>query len=86
MKTLFKDPLARRLFSGTLFAAAFVWVAASYYGVSMNDVLWFLLMSFVLVGAMVLVGLLLAPVIIRLNRKGSLKLPKSGKAETSDDS
>ena len=83
MKNPLKDPLTRRLISGSAFAAAFVWVAASYYSVSMNEILRFLIMSFVLVGAMVVVGFLLAPLLVRLNRKPSLKVPSKDEEPSS---
>ncbi len=72
MGKLLRDPLFRRFVSASFFAGAFVWVAVSYFGVEL-DVVWvFLTLSFVFVGAMVVAGLLLAPVVRRFNSKPPL--------------
>lgn len=67
---MLKDPLIRRFISASFFAGAFIWVAVRYFEVD-TDVVWVLfIMSFVFVGGMMVVGLLVAP-LVRLLRRDS---------------
>ena len=85
---MFKDPLIRRFLSASMFAAAFVWVAVTYFNVE-TEVVWaFLVFSVGFVILMVLVGLLFAPVISMFNRRppmlSRLRKEADQKAEVSD--
>ena len=66
---MLKDPLVRRFISGSLFAAAFVWVAVSFFEVDPEVVWVFLLLSSGFVFLLVIAGLIGAPVIALFNRK-----------------
>ena len=58
---MLRDPLVRRFISSSVFAGAFVWVAVRYFEVD-TEVVWVLFgLSFVFVGALIVVGLVLAP-------------------------
>ena len=64
-----KDPLIRRFISASFFAVAFVWVAVHFFDVDL-DVVWVLLIfSFMFVGALIVIGLLLTPIIRLLRRR-----------------
>ena len=76
VKLLFKNSLFRHFLSGTLFAASFVWVAVYFFDVDTEIVTTFFIMSFIFVGSMILVGLVLAP-IITLSRKKKSKFVNS---------
>ena len=76
MKRLFKDPLFRHFLSGTLFAVSFVWVAVYFFDIDTEIVTTFFILSFIFVGSMILVGLVLAP-IITLSRKKKSKFINS---------
>ena len=85
---MFKDPLIRRFISASLFAAAFVWVAVTFFDVE-TEVIWvFLAFSVGFVILMVLVGLLFAPIISIFNRRppflSKLKEEADQKAEVSE--
>ncbi|MBO6658081.1 MAG: hypothetical protein JJ934_14380 [Pseudomonadales bacterium] len=68
---MFKDPLVRRFISASFFAAAFVWVAVTYFNVE-TEVVWVLfLFSFIFVGGMMVVGLVLAPIVRFFQRDSS---------------
>lgn len=68
---MFKDPLVRRFISASFFAAAFVWVAVTYFNVE-TEVVWVLfLFSFIFVGGMMAVGLVLAPIVRFFQRDSS---------------
>lgn len=82
MRRLIKDPLFRRFVLASLFAAAFVWVAVTYFHVEMGVVGVFLQMSFVFVGAMIVTGLILAPIVSRFNRKPGFLVRLSRGGET----
>jgi len=71
VKRLFKDPLFRSFLSGTLFAASFVFVAVYFFDVDTEIVTTFFILSFIFVGSMIIVGLVLAPFITLLRRKKS---------------
>ncbi len=63
-----RDPLIKRFLSGTLFASAFVWMAVTQFDVP-TEVVWvFLKLSFIFVGVMILIGLLLMPVMALFRR------------------
>ena len=69
---MLRDPLVRRFISSSVFAGAFVWVAVRYFEVD-TEVVWVLFgLSFVFVGALIVVGLVLAPAIRLFRRKPSL--------------
>jgi hypothetical protein len=69
---MLKDPLVRRLISSSAFAGAFVWVAVRYFDVE-TEVVWvFFGLSFVFVGILIVVGLVLAPAVRIFRRKPSL--------------
>ena len=72
---MLRDPLFRRLVSSSAFAAIFIWVAVRYYNVE-TEVMWvFLGLSFLFVGILVVIGLLLAPA-VRIFRRKPLLLSK----------
>jgi hypothetical protein len=69
---MLKDPLVRRLISSSAFAGVFVWVAVRYYNVE-TEVVWVLFgLSFVFVGILIVMGLVLAPAVRLFRRKPSL--------------
>ena len=69
---MLKDPLVRRFISSSAFAGAFVWVAVRYFEVD-TEVVWVLFeLSFVFVGILIVVGLILAPTVRLFRRKSSL--------------
>ena len=69
---MLKDPLVRRFISSSAFAGAFVWVAVRYFEVD-AEVVWVLFeLSFVFVGILIVVGLILAPTVRLFRRKSSL--------------
>ena len=69
---MLKDPLFRRFISSSAFAGAFVWVAVRYFEVD-TEVVWVLFeLSFVFVGILIIVGLILAPAVRLFRRKSSL--------------
>ncbi|HKI73736.1 MAG TPA: hypothetical protein VJ998_03800 [Pseudomonadales bacterium] len=51
-----KDPLVRRFFTGTLFALTFVWVAVRYFNVDQEVVRVFVILTFVVVGLLIVAG------------------------------
>ncbi len=66
---MFKDPLVRRFISASFFAAAFVWVAVSYFNVEASLAWNLFLLSIGFVLLLIVVGLLLAPLARLLHRK-----------------
>lgn len=85
---MLKDPLIRRFISASFFAAAFVWVAVTYFDVE-TEVVWvFLVFSVVFVIIMVFAGLILAPLVSLFNRKPPMlaKLEKEGIEENAETS
>lgn len=74
------DPLFRQFLFGSLFAAVFVWVAVTHFNVETEIVWVFFLLSFIFIGAMIAIGLVLAPMVTLLRRKSdflsSLEQPK----------
>ena len=69
---MLRDPLVRRFISSSVFAGAFVWVAVRYFEVD-TEVVWVLFgLSFVFVGTLIVVGLVLAPTVRLFRRKPSL--------------
>jgi hypothetical protein len=69
---MLKDPLVRRLISSSAFAGAFIWVAVRYFEVE-TEVIWvFFGLSFVFVGILIVMGLVLAPAVRLFRRKPSL--------------
>ena len=69
---MIKDPLIRRFISASFFAAAFVWVAVTYFNVE-AEVVWVLLIFSVLfVLGMIAIGLAGAPFIRLFRSKSSL--------------
>ena len=66
---MFKDPLIRRFISASFFAAAFVWVAVSYFNVEASLAWNLFLLSIGFVLLLIVVGMLLAPVVRLLRRK-----------------
>ena len=69
---MLKDPLVRRLISSSAFAGAFVWVAVRYFNVD-TEVVWVLFgLSFVFVGILIVIGLVLAPAVRLFRPKPSL--------------
>lgn len=69
---MLKDPQIRRFISGSLFAGAFIWVAVTQFGVEMEVVWTLFLMSFVFVGGMMVIGLVLTPLFRWMNRRGQI--------------
>ena len=86
MFKLLTDPLFRRFLSGSLFAAVFVWVAVTHFNVETEIVWVFFLLSFVFVGVMIAVGLIVAPMVALLRRKSdflsSLEQPEKEAEDT----
>lgn len=81
---MLKDPLIRRFVSSSLFAAAFVWVAVRFFHVE-TEVVWVLFwVSFLFVGIMMLIGLVLAPA-IRLMRRQPTFLSRLNETERDAD-
>ena len=69
---MLRDPLVRRFISSSFFAGAFVWVAVRYFEVD-TEVVWvFFGLSFVFVGMLIVIGLILAPAVRLFRRKPSL--------------
>ncbi|MGV0035177.1 MAG: hypothetical protein ACNYPE_09495 [Candidatus Azotimanducaceae bacterium WSBS_2022_MAG_OTU7] len=69
---MLKDPLIRRLISSSAFAGAFIWVAVRYYDVE-TEVIWvFFGLSFIFVGVLIVIGLVLAPAVRLFRRKPPL--------------
>ena len=69
---MLKDPLVRRLISSSAFAGAFVWVAVRFFKVD-TAVVWVLFgLSFIFVGILIVMGLVLAPAVGLFRRKSSL--------------
>jgi hypothetical protein len=69
---MLRDPLVRRFISSSAFAGSFVWVAVRYFEVD-TEVVWvFFGLSFVFVGMLIAVGLVLAPAVRLFRRKPSL--------------
>ena len=82
---MFKDPLVRRFISASLFAAAFVWVAVTFFHVE-TEVIWVLLqLSVGFVILLIVVGLLLTPIVWLLNRRRSFLSDLSGEANQQED-
>ena len=82
---MFKDPLVRRFISGSAFAGAFVWVAVRYFEVE-TEVVWVLFgLSFVFVGMMIVVGLILAPAVRLFRAKPSLLSKLENPDEPAED-
>ena len=84
---MLRDPLFRRLVSSSAFAAIFIWVAVRYYNVE-TEVMWvFLGLSFLFVGILVVIGLLLAPAVRIFRRKplllSKLDVPSSDETQSS---
>ena len=72
---MFKDPLVRRFISSSVFAGAFIWVAVRFFNVE-TEVVWVLFwVSLIFVGAMMVVGPVVAPA-IRLFRRDPPLLAK----------
>lgn len=76
IKRILKDPQIRRFVSGSAFAGAFVWVAVTQFRVDTEVVWTFFLMSFVFVGGMIVIGLVLAPLFRLMNRRPNF-VPKN---------
>ena len=69
---VFKDPLIRRFISASFFAAAFVWVAVTYFNVE-AEVVWVLLIfSMLFVLGMIMIGFVGAPLVRLFRSKPSL--------------
>ncbi|HAK50794.1 MAG TPA: hypothetical protein DCM54_02660 [Gammaproteobacteria bacterium] len=82
MKQLFTDPLFRRFVSGTLFAATFVWVAVYFFNVDKQIVTTFFILSFIFVGSMIVVGLVLTPIVMLTRKKKSRFIKSVDEKET----
>lgn len=81
-----KDPQIRRFLSGSLFAGAFIWVAVTHFDVEMEVVWTFFLMSFVFVGGMMVIGLVLTPLFRLFNRQPPIVPPAESVNEAEKDS
>lgn len=82
---MFKDPLVRRLISGSLFAAAFIWVAVTHFNVETEVVLVLLQLSVGFVLLLIVAGLLLTPVFRLANRRRSFLADlESGQGKKTD--
>ncbi|MDA0977268.1 MAG: hypothetical protein O3B72_01820 [Proteobacteria bacterium] len=69
---MLKNPQIRRFISASCFAGAFIWVAITHFDVD-PEVVWVLfLVSFVFVGAMIVLGLAGAPLVRLFNRKSTM--------------
>ncbi len=69
---MLKDPIIRRFISSSLFAGAFIWVAVRYFEVE-TEVVWvFFGLSFLFVGILIVIGLLLAPAVRLFRREPTL--------------
>lgn len=79
-----RDPLIRRFISGSLFSAAFVWVAVYFFDVETDVVLVLFILSFVFVFALIIVGFLLTP-LVRLFRSKPAMLSKIAEDERAMD-
>ncbi len=73
------------MFTGTLFAVAFVWVAVTYFHVEIEVVKVFLILSFIFVGAMIVVGLVVAPLMALTRKRRSKFLESMGENTISDE-
>lgn len=62
------DPLYMRILSGAVFAAAFVWVAISYFDVDPAVVEVFAILSVIFVGGLIVLGFVFA-LVLRLFRR-----------------
>ena len=70
-KKIFFDPLFRLLLSGSLFTAVFVWIAIFQFEVESEVIRVFFWLSFLFVGSMIVVGLILAPLMALTRKKRS---------------
>lgn len=61
--------MVHRLILGCVLTAFFVWVAIRYFGAETQEMLWLLLMSFVLISLLILLALLFAFVARKLLRR-----------------
>ncbi|OUV12125.1 MAG: hypothetical protein CBC47_00450 [Alphaproteobacteria bacterium TMED87] len=66
---IWSDPLIRNLCSGSLFAITFIWAAIIFFGVDLEIIKTFLLLSFLFVAAMILIGLIFFPLILLLRKQ-----------------
>lgn len=83
LKKMYKDPLIRRFVSGSLFAAAFVWVAVESFGVDLDIVYVFFIYSIGFVVLLMLAGLLLWP-LVRVFRRPRSSLLDSVEKDSGD--
>jgi hypothetical protein len=63
-----RNSQVRILFSGSLFTAAFIWMAVTAYDVDEQEIKVFLAMSFVVLGVLIAAGSLFAVVIFAVRR------------------
>lgn len=75
-----KDPMVRRFISAAFFAAAFVWVAVSFFDVEIEVVRVLFIYSIGLVILMILLGLLAFPVLRLFRHKRSSLLEGGAQA------
>ena len=77
---IWSDPLLRNLCSGSLFALTFIWAAINFFGVDLEIIKTFLLLSLIFVAAMILIGLILFPIalLIRNQKPFSIHRIKKG--------
>ena len=82
----FKNSQLRLFVSGTLFTVAFVWMAITSYDVDKEVIQVFLILSFMLVGALILCGFLFSFVlrILRGKSEGMLERVSRGQKQAAD--
>ena len=66
---IWSDPLIRNLCSGSLFAVTFIWAAINFFGVDLEIIKTFLLLSLLFVAAMILIGFIFFPLILLLRKE-----------------
>lgn len=74
MRNIFKDSQIRLFVTGTIFAMVFVWMAVYSYDVEKEVIQVFLIMSFMMVGALIVFGFLFS-FVIRIFRSSNRGLP-----------
>ena len=81
---IWSDPLIRNLCSGSLFAVTFIWAAINFFGVDLEIINTFLLLSFMFVASMILVQTTSAESLdVALNKVASTETHRAQRAVAS---
>lgn len=82
MRNIFKDSQIRLFVTGTIFALVFVWMAVYSYDVEKEVIQVFLILSFMMVGALIVSGFLFS-FVIKMFRSSDRGLPAAFDKEPS---